>query len=515
MKKDINKGDRVVVTSGKYKGFLGKVIGIEKDCYEVNINVFKDVTCLIKEDELEKDKMIINKIDEEVINRYLGKKDYVVRIRLNKTKTNIQINVYYDGRKVFEVKDGKLILDDAYFFLKGNKVFDLPNNECIKNLMSLGFSFTMGSSIRNGDELFNQGYRYRIKVECSSNKELYIKNKDIIKEIMNNILIEIKKVKDEVVHRFDSDSLTNYFYIKDNKISYNDLLHLQEVGLKNTVSQEGIKKIDFNENIRGSKDSYEGLYDDLDKIMEERINAYNKVEEDSSEKSYQQKLMNKMFDRDKRENLYKTDYCPFLNSHAFEMEYNLFEDSINTRTRSSRNGRVDNIFVKENKILFTELKYNEDVIGGTNGIHKHLIDLVNGFEKNNEALKEIYDYICDRNNVLYHFENKKFEYVIDGVKRYNDNECEKEFIIICGYSSGKKDDVLNRIKQIYLLKGTDNLVGIKHNYEIDIDNKNINLEDLNCKELITILKDRYNCEVKIYLVDDNYTEFDKINDLLK
>ena len=25
MKKDINKGDRVVVISGKYKGFLGKV----------------------------------------------------------------------------------------------------------------------------------------------------------------------------------------------------------------------------------------------------------------------------------------------------------------------------------------------------------------------------------------------------------------------------------------------------------------------------------------------------------
>lgn len=518
MNSDIKIGDKVLCTSGSFKKMVGEVIDIKNDCYVVNINFFgKDVDCNVEIDNCKKDIIKIREIDKEIIERYLGKKDYVVRIRLDKDKTNLKIIVYYDGRKAFEVSSGKLILDDAYFFLKGNKSFELPNVDCINKLKELGFSFTMGSRIGKIDKHYKDGYRYRVKVDSSSNTVLYLSNEMSIEEKMNIILRGLKNIKEEVVHYFDDETLTNYFYIKDKSVDYFDFIKLQEVGISNTALQEGIKKIDFNEKIISFRNSYsEEEYDALEKIVKERILAYNKSEDDTSEKSYQQRLMNKMFDREEKEKLFKTDYCPFLNSNAFEMEYNLFEDIRSTRLSTSNKGRVDNIFIKGDKILFIELKYDEDVIGGTNGIHKHLIDLINGFEKNKEALEEIYDYVCDYNEVLYHFENK-YEFIIDDAKRFYDIDASKEFIIICGYSKGNRDNVLNKLKEIYQLSGKDKnkRVVIEKEYELVIDGKRIHLEELTGKELVSLLKDRYNCETKIYLVDDNYTEFDKVNDLLK
>lgn len=512
-KNQINIGDKVLCTSGTFKKFIGEVSDVLDDSYVVKINFFgKDFDCNVGLSDCKKDTIKIKEIDKEVVERYLGKKDYVVRIRLDKDKTNLKIIVYYDGRKAFEVSSSKLVLDDAYFFLKGNKTFELPNEKCINSLKDLGFSFTMGSKIGKKNNYYNDGYRYCIKVEPSSDDELYLSNKKNIEERMKNILSELKKIKEEVVHYFDEISLTNYFYIKDNSVDYFDFLSLQEVGINNTVGQVGVKKVDFNEKIVSSKTSYsEEEYVVLDKNMRERILAYNKGEDDTSEKTYQQRLMNKMFDREKREKLFKIDYCPFLNSSAFEMEYNLFEDDRNVRSRDSNKGRVDNIFIKEDKIIFTELKYDENVIGGTNGIHKHLIDLINGFEKNKEALEEIYDYVCDYNEVLYHFENK-YEFIIDGVDRFKDMDSLKEFIIICGYSKGNKDSVLNELKRVYSLTGKK--VGVEKEYQLFIDTKKIHLEKLIVKELVTLLKNRYNCETKFYLVDEHYTEFDKVNDLL-
>ena len=88
----------------------------------------------------------------------------------------------------------------------------------------------------------------------------------------------------------------------------------------------------------------------------------------------------------------------------------------------------------------------------------------------------------------------------------------KEFIIICGYSKGNKDSVLNELKRVYSLTGKK--VGVEKEYQLFIDTKKIHLEKLIVKELVTLLKNRYNCETKFYLVDEHYTEFDKVNDLL-
>jgi len=469
----------------------------------------------------------ISKVARQVIERYVGKKDYVVRIRVNKKDKNnkVEIIVYYDGRKSFEVKGDKLALDGAYFFLKGNKEFNSPTEMEIEILKALGFSFKMGSEVKSNNPLHKEGYKYRFYVEPSSakeeNKNSYSNFKEEIKEKMDIIKNALKTFDEEIYHVCDEDNI-NSFYTKksDTTIDYFELQKILEVGIKNTVEQKGIKKIKLNEKMEGTKTSYtETEYQIIDAIMKERIKAYNdgltqelEQEDDEeyivekNEKSYQQLLMNKMFDKEERNKLLAVDNCPFKNSSAYEMEYHLYSDNRKNRNRKTKKGRVDNIFIDCNKVLFTELKYNEKVIDGTNGIHKHLIDLINGFEKNKEALEEIYDYVCDYNEVLSYFENKN-EFIIPDVDRFKDEAAQKEFVIICGYhNDDKRKDVYDKLEKIYPLTGTE--AGVKKEYEIELDGEKIHLENQTTEWLITLLKNRYNCETKIFLVDNDYTKFE-------
>ena len=469
----------------------------------------------------------ISEIARQVIKRYVGKKDYVVRIRLNKKdkKPKVEIIVYYDGRKSFEVKNNKLILDGAYFFAKGNKEFVSPMETEIACLKTLGFSFKMGAEINSSNPYYKDGYKCRIYVEPSSadinSLGHYDNYKEEIQGRMEIILQALKEYDDNFIHIYDNETNINSFYTKTahNAIDYFELARLLQIGIENTVSQQGIKKIKFNEKMVGSKQTYtEVEYKIIDAIMEDRIEAYNfglALDEcdsdeyvDKSEKTYQQLLMNKMLDKNEREKLLEVNNCPFKDSYAYEMEYNLYAANRTNRKQGTRKGRVDNIFINGNKILFTELKYNEDVIGGTNGIHKHLIDLINGFEKNNEAFSEIYDYVCDYNDVLSCI-NGKEEYLIKDVERFNNKEIEREFVIICGYSDDyKREVVYEKVQGMYDMTAED--VKMKKEYNIVLDGKIIHLHKLTCRELISILENKYGCKTNIYLVDDNYTKFECI-----
>lgn len=465
----------------------------------------------------------ISEVAKQVIERYVGKKDYAVRIRINKkdSKNKVELIVYYDGRKSFEVKSDKLILDGAYFFAKGNKKFAAPIDSEIASLTALGFSFKMGSKINRKDPYYEKGYRYCIYVDPSSaeggSKKHYDNYKDEIKGKMDLILTALKKWDNDFIHVYDSETNKNSFYTKsvDNTIKYSELKELLKEGIDNTVTQNGIKKINFNETLVSPKKIYtEEEYSIIDSIMGNRIKNYNfgndekEDEVDNSEKMYQQLLMNKMFNKDERKKLLAIDNCPFKDSYAFEMEYNLYADNRTYRNEGTKKGRIDNIFINGNKILFTELKYDEKVIGGTNGIHKHLIDLINGFEYNDEAFSEIYDYVCDYNGVLSCFDSKK-EYLIENISRFKDREVTREFIIICGYSKGKREAVYSELERVYSLTAKAAKVEKTYDFsDILTDKEEKHLENMTVKDLISLLKEIYNCETKIFLVDDNYTKFE-------
>lgn len=465
-----------------------------------------------------------SELEKQVIERYLGKQDYVVRIRLDdKTKKKLDIKVYYEGRKVFDVSGNKFVLDSSYFFKK-KKEFKMPDEECIEKLTSLGFKFTIGSVLKSSNEFYHKRYKYRLKVEASSAGETseayYDKNKDKIDENMSKILELVKTYFKDTVRYFDEETKCNNFYINatNNEISYYNLQNILNEGLKLTLNQSGIKKIDIGEKIVCDRKSFtESEYDILEEVIRERIKAYNTgkiiedlVEENDedievslSEKTYQQILMNKMFDVNQREKLLEVKNCPFKGSTAFEMEYMLYAENRENKVRSTKKGRVDNIFINGNEVIFTEIKFDEDVIDGTNGIHKHLIDLINGFNGNDEALSEVYDYVCDYNEVLENFESKE-HLIINGAKRYTEEECEREFVIICGYSKGNDNNVLNKIKTVYQMTGKE--AGVLKEYKF----KDKKLEELFCYELVDILKNEFNCNVNIYLVDDGYTKFDNL-----
>ena len=243
----------------------------------------------------------------------------------------------------------------------------------------------MGTEINSANQYHKDGYKYRIFVEPSSAEENsegnYDNYKEEIKEKMANILESLKGYDDDFIHVYDPETNINSFYTKtiDNNIDYFELDKLLQIGIENTVKQKGIKKIRFNEKLVGSKRTYtEVEYRIIDAIMEDRIESYNfgiALDEDDSdayvdksEKTYQQLLMNKMFDEDERKKLLDVDNCPFKESCAYEMEYNLYAANRNRRKQGTKKGRVDNIFINGNKILFTELKYDEDVIDGKNSI---------------------------------------------------------------------------------------------------------------------------------------------------
>ncbi len=422
----------------------------------------------------------------KMIEHYLAKKDYFIRIRKEKETWNTK--VYYNGIQVLEVENQQLFLNEAMFFLKGtHDQFKEVDSSSIQKLEKLGFSFTCGFKGRGPRK-----HTYYLTVEPSSNQELYNANKKEIQEKMNQFLEALKKVKKDAT--MDEEKNTYYFTFSDPRTSYEDLIFLQKLGINLTVPQEGITKIQMNEKIVWENQKItEKFFETVEELMEQRIQEYNGGTEEYGEKQFQQKLMNLMFEETSKKELRTQKDFPFSKSEPFEMEYYLYEDDRETRKQNSRKGRVDNIFIEKNKIQFTELKIDDNVIGGKNGIHKHLIDILNGLKQNKEAMEEIEDYVKDYNEALSMIpEKQKYQIPIEELK-------EREFVIVCGYNKNQKENVQNKIKEIW--NKTAKEVGVEEkDYKEDYLSMNV-------PTLIEELK-KVKCEVKIYLTKEDYHCFE-------
>ena len=279
----------------------------------------------------------------KMIEHYLAKKDYFIRIRKEKETWNTK--VYYNGIQVLEVENQQLFLNEAMFFLKGtHDHFKEVDSSSIQKLEKLGFSFTCGFKGRGPRK-----HTYYLTVEPSSNQELYNANKKEIQEKMNQFLEALKKVKKDAT--MDEEKNTYYFTFSDPRTSYEDLIFLQKLGINLTVPQEGITKIQMNEKIVWENQKItEKFFETVEELMEQRIQEYNGGTEEYGEKQFQQKLMNLMFEETSKKELRTQKDFPFSKSEPFEMEYYLYEDDRETRKQNSRKGRVDNIFIEKNKI---------------------------------------------------------------------------------------------------------------------------------------------------------------------
>lgn len=445
----------------------------------------------------------LGQLEKDVIERYLGRKDYVVRVEKDKDKKWI-IKVYYKGIQSFFVKGDNLKLNVSMFTIKGQKDdFDELNDKEKKLLNEINAHFEIG--FRTND---NNNYKYRFKIEHSSSEGNYNRNK------ANKIYDEIEKAidkilgsnTDKVFNIIKNKVITDYLYFNySGKIDYDSLIKLSKVCVTNTAGDKGkeagIHMIDMNEKVVLNGDIN---FEKIDKLMEGRINIYNGADPyKKREKEYQQTLINKMFveldnkSENKEINLLKKG--PFnKNTYPFLMEFNFYEDVKTDRNAHSKKGRVDNVFIKDNKVLFVEIKIDIDVIVGKNGIHKHLIDILNGIEKNNEFIEELNMYIKNYNEGIGYIPEKE-RYKVDEIL----NEKEIEFSIICGYPKGKIGVVKKKIDDCYYISAKE--AGVENKDDKSYE-KYLNMTIAELRNELE--KNKVKCVTSIYLVDENYEQFD-------
>lgn len=246
-------------------------------------------------------------------------------------------------------------------------------------------------------------------------------------------------------------------------------------------------------------------FDEIDSLaeqMEKKVESYVDYVKDEVEKHYQFQFM--LQDETKKKikhailtdsekipyqkvtkNLYQTIY-------PFEQEYFILKKS----------GRIDTIFldVKENQhadLYLIELKVNESVIGGTNGVHKHLSDIYRLLNKKNEEFrKEIKGYIDYRRKALDESEIKKIDKI--------------HFWTVIGTTDNNHKKVSEKLLQFYNQKESiiskQELQKLKEQYPL-LKDKDITIpkDSDSLKESMKKLKG-LGCEVKFFFDDWNQKE---------
>lgn len=385
-----------------------------------------------------------------LIKRYTNpekiKEGFYIRIR-----EKHELLIYYNGFKILEnleikeinQKKDRLEIPASIFMPNtkntkiNNEISDvyktIPINveKALKEIFSSGFHFTFGT-------------KNYIKVEFISEEK---DKKAIAKYYQDNFgkyfdIIE----KENCIHlnkteRFSCDA-KNY---KEYQRIYKVLFALVKIGFS--------KKNDGNKYSK-QPELEAKLFCDLDKISEENLTKLEEAlkertknyaninremhpsidyigvkSEDNQEKQVQQDLMLK-------ENYQKLSFLPET-VLPLEMEYNMYAEEEKKKKRNTIRGRIDNMYfdVPSKKVYLVEIKYNTEVIRGTNGIHKHLVDY-NTCIKYNKNLKAEFEKIINFRNQ--EMDSKLFKGTFN---------CEKiEYYIVCAYS-GEEKKILAKIDE--------------------------------------------------------------------
>ena len=426
-----------------------------------------------------------------------NKKEFVIRIRKDGDK------VYYRGIKIFNIEKGSLKLSDNIFhlsdaYIKDNKDIlvnkesrmkklrelatlrtELINNGCMKLSDSFIVEYKMSKA---------EAYFFNEQAIVDKNKHLE-KIKELIKNELKDYIIlydtycevnidKLNTIKDEVERMTE---LLNIEYVIMNTFIYFDDINWTDKKhppYTNSSAKSGWVKPDIS---FVKPDSYkiEELNDNkLDNINDRvcvSIDNYLKMKFEE-EKNYQHQFMldNLILDKFKKINI--------DNLYRFEEEYY-------TKDNEER-GRIDSMFISKNgeDIYIIELKVNDNVIGGTNGIHKHLIDIENlYFEKNIDNfikdLKDIVDY-------------RRIE--LDEDKIIWKEEINVHFYTVIACDSNDMKDKIEKMLDAFNNKDSQELVNVKN--AIKKDKSKYKDRVLTLREHINNLN---KCDVRFY--------FDMIN----
>ncbi len=300
-----------------------------------------------------------------------------------------------------------------------------------------------------------------------------------------------------------------------------------------------------------SEEDFIEKLEEIDKAMRKRIDVYaSKIAEDGTilehkyideegnyieylntksasnqEKAMQQKFMCMLNTLDK-DIYYRTNNSSNIlyskNTYPFELEYIMYMgkpskdengqkielDVDEKRSQSNVKGRIDNVAVDGNTLRLIEIKYGNGVIGGTNGIHKHLMDMYSclNFSKK-ETLNEFAYRIKERNDALDRKTtvNLDSNLIYDIICIYNDNSKE----------CNTKEAVLNELNRIYNKKCSDKEVKLgldeeDYSDESSVDKYDTKLKEMNVSDLMNKCRD-LGCIVRIILVNNEFNDFEEYN----
>ena len=453
---------------------------------------------------------------KELRNYFYKHKDYVIRIREDSKDL-----VYYHGNKAFEI----LKEDDEYnyeriklipniFLINDANIKQIKNdNPGISDIDLKEETIKTLSKMRNlVKDLMYIKKDANIKLKKSSSKAF---DEEKVINNLNNILntfsydkyfkkegdnLILKEPYPEDLTRLEYDVF--YAFVRDKK----NKIFKTHNGMRNGWCKPEFDIYDFKEipisSLFINQDDELVLMKNITNTsVNKAIEQYEKVAYEE-EKNYQYLFM---ID----ENTINSKHQEFNNIIHLEQEYYNYEKGFQipiydgVEDKKVKRGRIDTVFLNindknEGEVYFIELKYNDNVLDGSNGIHKHLIDMVKVLNTNE---KKFIDNLIKRVN--YRFEELDINKKLESIKKIN-------FWIVIGYEEDKKDTINNMLKEFNDAK---NFKSIKKKYELPNDSKPLNehikeLKDLDCEVHIFLdkVKDRTNKREHIGLTNELFEE---------
>lgn len=321
------------------------------------------------------------------LRKKLLNEKFVIRIRENEGDI-----VYYNGIKVLELKENKdnkeklevTVPENLYKYrfkdvkeiLESNQI----DEELEERISLLGkfkeqkyFDFKMNSiSFEKADRYIHNEVETRFYDFCNHIKEIEkveeyldeINVRELLQELEKNNTYEItfKKSVDDVKLMV----YIQFYFIKCLKINQEDKSHVFNT----------LRKINFGNIMYSTNEVIE--YEKFESLIEIIQEVVNNARVKEFEKRYQFMFM--LYASKMASNLFSECYYPF------EQEYGFRNESYDYKDVKGKDCRIDCVFFRYNGIKITdlyliELKVDDSVVSGNNGVLTHLDDIDSLFYK--------------------------------------------------------------------------------------------------------------------------------------
>lgn len=376
--------------------------------------------------------MKVQNMELNEIRREYSKTDnnFIIRIRDNDKENDI---VYYNGIKAFEIeKEGKeynIKIADNIFNLNKTNIEKFYKDEDKQGLTVEALKEAISEArITLRDYFPKELEKITIKISANGFASLSEEN-ETKKEFINSVKKRIAKIQENygkyLKEKLSYEKIMAGMTKKKTKNSEYFVYEIQLNDIKKTNSEEHIKTMVnleydfitcfiFDENMKYKRIftkpefSYQEDENNVTVIQRKKYNNnfktfikkvigdYEIQTKTEKEKRYQHLFMTS--------NILANKYADFENIYRFEEEYYTDRGG-----ESSDRGRIDCVFVKineninENKpnaeLYLIELKVDNKVIGSSNGVNKHLIDIKN-LENNQNFISDLEKNINDRRRIL-------------------------------------------------------------------------------------------------------------------